>query len=161
MRSFCQDYNEKVQDTNTVYRYLALCGNYIWNKPDSAIYYGNKALILSKLLHFKKGEFLTLTHLPFPLAIVRSDSSAVSYAYGAIKIAEDEKNKDYLLTAYFVLGSVYLYLKEYDKALIYIRKSINPDFVYINVAHEHLAQTFLGLNDTDSAFFYINKSIRV
>ncbi len=92
MKSFCQDYkvidsikqrllSEKAQDTNTVYRYLVLCGYYTWNKPDSAIYYGNKALILSKLLHFKKGEFFSLSTMPFALALARSDSAAVSAAY--------------------------------------------------------------------------------
>ncbi|MEO5581325.1 MAG: hypothetical protein ABIR66_01425 [Saprospiraceae bacterium] len=168
MRSFCQDYklidsinqrllNEKVQDTNTVYLYLALSSNYTWSKPDSAIFYGNKGLILSKLLHFKKGEFLTLTSLSFPLAIVRSDSASVSYAYSVIKIAEDEKNKDDLLLADYILGSVYLYIIEYNKALIPIRRSMDPEFALMNYANQHLAQSFLGLNETDSAFYYIHK----
>ena len=167
-KSVCQDYkaidsikeklkNEKKQDTNTVYRYLTLSNHYVWNKPDSAIFYGNKALILSKLLNFKKGEFVTLQLLSYPLALVREDSVAVAFAYKAIKFAEDEKNQENLLSAYSTLGSVFLHLKEYNKALQYTRKAIDPEYVYLDHVHEHLAQCFIGLEETDSAFFYINK----
>jgi hypothetical protein len=63
MQSYSQDYkvidslqklhlNVRAQDTNTVRLYLRLASNYTWNKPDSAVYYNNQALLLSQRLHF-------------------------------------------------------------------------------------------------------------
>ena len=120
--------NGRAQDTNTVRLYLRLASNYTWNNPDSAIYYDNQALLLSRRLHFIDGEFQALTLKPFALAIARSDSAAVSCAYSAIKIAEDENNSDYLSNAYFTLGSVYIYIQEFNKGIMYHRKA----FSYMN-----------------------------
>ena len=153
--------NEKTRDTTTVRRYLELGSNYMWSKIDSATYYFNQALTLSQKLRFKDGEFNALIGIPFPLSILRSDSSAVAYAFKAVKIAEDEKNKEYLATAYFTLGSVYIYIKDFKKSIFYHRKALSynsPDNkIFISHANEHFAECFLGLKQTDSAFFYIRK----
>ncbi len=170
--SYSQDYkvidslqklhlNGRAQDTNTVRLYLRLGSNYTWNKPDSAVYYNNQALLLSQRLHFIDGEFEALTGNTFALAIARSDSAAVSCAYSAIKIAEDENNSDYLSRAYFALGSVYIHIKEFNKAIMYHRKAFGyrnlTDSMLINLYNEHFAQCFLGLHQTDSAFYYAKK----
>ena len=153
--------NGGAQDTNTVRLYLQLGNKYTWNKPDSAIYYHNQALLLSKRLHFTDGEFQALTLKPFPLAIARSDSDAVSCAYRAVKIAEDENNSDYLSSAYFTLGSVYMYIQEFNKGIMYHRKALSymssKDSELIADCNEHFAQCFLGLHQTDSAFYYAKK----
>ena len=153
--------NEKTRDTTTVRRYLELGSNYMWSKIDSATYYFNQALTLSQKLRFKDGEFNALIGIPYPLSILRSDSSAVAYAFKAVKIAEDEKNKEYLATAYFTLGSVYIYIKDFKKSIFYHRKALSynsPDNkLFISHANEHFAECFLGLKQTDSAFFYIRK----
>ncbi len=64
-------------------------------------------------------------------------------------------------TAYFALGSVYIYLNEFNKSIVYHRKAASlgglnkfSDNVYYK---EHLGQCFLGLNKPDSAFFYIKQ----
>ena len=153
--------NEKTRDTTTVRRYLKLGSNYMWSKLDSATYYYNQALTLSHQLQFKDGEFRALTQIPFPLAILRSDSLAVAYAFKAIKIAEGQKNKEYLAAAYFTLGSVYIHIKDFNKSIFYHRKALSynsPDNKFFNiVTNEHFAECFLGLKQTDSAFFYTRK----
>ena len=153
--------NEKTRDTTTVRRYLNLGSIHMWSKPDSAMYYFNQALTLSRQLQFEVGEFRALTSIPFPLAILRSDSSAVVYAFKAIKIAEGQKNKEYLAAAYFTLGSVYIHIKDFNKSLFYHRKALSynsrDNSRFMNVANEHFAECFLGLKQTDSAFFYTRK----
>jgi hypothetical protein len=52
--------NEQIQDTSTVIRYLQLFGEYAWSVPDTSIYYANKALSLSRQLHFTRSAYMFL-----------------------------------------------------------------------------------------------------
>jgi signal transduction histidine kinase len=172
--SFCQKnkaevgsqiFSESVQDTSSVNEYLEWGNSLAWSQPDSAVHFLNKALLLSRHLQSKKGEFLALAIRAYPLAVVRADSAAVSSAYAALKIAEEENNKEFLASAYFTLGSVYIYTKEFNKAIHHHRTALryaeqNSAFYGIKIidaTNEHLAECFLGLNMPDSALFYLNK----
>jgi signal transduction histidine kinase len=172
--SFCQKNKAEVssqissggvQDTNTVNQYIKRGNSLAWSQPDSAVYFLNKALLLSRHLQSRKGEFLALAIRAYPLAIVRADSAAVSSAYAALKVAEEENNKEFLASAYFTLGSVYIYTKEFNKAIHHHRTALryaeqNSAFYGIKIidaTNEHLAECFLGMNMPDSALFYLNK----
>ncbi|MDB5023270.1 MAG: hypothetical protein JWP78_1025 [Mucilaginibacter sp.] len=152
---------EKRLDTNRVINYLHLAGIYIFSKPDTSVYYANKALLLSQQLKFNEGILRSLCTKAFPLSVLRSDSAAVSCAYQAVKIAETGKNRTDLVRAYFTLGSVYIHIREYRKSIIYHRKVITflerTETDQMSGCWQHLAESFIGLKQTDSAFFYIQK----
>jgi signal transduction histidine kinase len=156
---------EMVQDTSTVNQYIERAITYVWSLPDSAVYLLNEALMLSRRLRNKRGEFYALAVRAYPLAIVRADSAAVSSAYAALEVAEEENNKEFLSGAYLTLGSVYIYTKEFNKAIHYHRTALrytdqSSTFYGVNIIHatnEHLAECFLGLKEPDSALFYLNK----
>jgi signal transduction histidine kinase len=164
IESVKKEIQEQKQDTNTVNHYLTLGGAYVWSFPDSSIQYLQKALLLSNRLHFRNGLFASLGSLAFPLSLVREDSAAVSSALKCIEMAEEAKSSDELASAYYTLGSVYMYIEDFKKALFYHRKALTymhaDDLGTISTAHEHLAQCFLGLNQTDSAFYYAKKVLQ-
>jgi signal transduction histidine kinase len=156
---------DSVQDTSTINRYIERAIAYVWSRPDSAVYLLNQALMLSRRLRNKRGEFYALAVRAYPLAIARADSAAVSSAYSALEVAEEENNKEFLSGAYLTLGSVYIYTKEFNKAIHYHRTALrytdqSSTFYGVNIVHatnEHLAECFLGLKEPDSALLYLNK----
>ena len=155
--------NKKNQDTNTVNIYGNIANYFLFNKPDSGIYYANFAYYLARKLHYTEGEFRSLKIKAFALALTRSDSAAVSCAYQVIKMAETSKDKKHLINAYFTLASVYMHIREYKKSIIFHRKVLtylnktNANFYY--GCTEHLAECFAGLKQPDSTYLYATKTL--
>ena len=157
--------SQKTKDTNTANVYSRLGQEFMFSLPDSSVYFFNRSLILSQQLEYIKGKFYALIGRSGQLALVRSDSAAVSSALSAVTIAEKSDNRQNLAEAYLTLASVYMFINDFDKATIYHHqalKFINPKTTIYGVsmlyiANEHLAECYLGLNKTDSAFYYINE----
>jgi two-component system NtrC family sensor kinase len=152
---------KKREDTSTVNNYRDLAGDYEFNKPDSAIYYTNRALLLSRKLHFTEGEFRSLYLKAFALSVIRSDSAAVSCAYQLLKMAEVKKDRWHFMRAYFALASVYMFIREYNKSIFYHRKVLTYldkiDTRQFYGCTEHFAECFAGLKQADSTYFYAEK----
>jgi len=157
--------NEKKQDTNTVNRFTNLTGYYTFNNPDSALYYADKALMLSKKFHYAKGEFRSLYAKSFALSLIRSDSAAVSCAYQLLKIAETKNDRWHFIRAYFALASVYIHIRDYNKSIIYHRKVLTyltrADSLTFYGCIQHFTECFEGLKQADSAFFYAQKTLEL
>jgi two-component system NtrC family sensor kinase len=146
------------QDTTRALLMAQLCQFYKWNRPDSAIYFGNEAVALARHINFPKAELSALGGIILTHMAIGNDSKALQITLEALKIAE--KNPDWpgkpgLL---YHLATVYTQAKDYEKALSYYKESkilaeaINPWFASIGGAG--IASTFLKLNQLDSAFYY-------
>jgi hypothetical protein len=172
---FAQDYHyadslkhliatEQEEDTTTVIHYLRLAYYYTWSFPDTAIMYYQKAYLLSNQLEFRRGLIYALEGQAYPLSLVREDSAAVSVAIRSIQLAEEAKDNRKLAGAWFTLGSVYIHLRDFEKGLLYHRKSLgyssSSDTDFINVTNQHIAGCFLGLNQPDSADMYAKKVLK-
>jgi len=149
------------QDTNIVKIYVRLSSSYVFSKNDSSLYYANKALLLSQHLRFERGIFGALRVKAYPLALLRYDSAAVGCGYALIKMAERQKDTSAMVNAYFTLGSVYIHIRDYNKAILYNHKAINMsrpgNKLGRYACHQHLTESFIGLQQVDSAFFYAQK----
>ncbi|MGZ3755608.1 MAG: ATP-binding protein [Mucilaginibacter sp.] len=155
--------SEKREDTNTVNNYRDLAAHYQFNKPDSGIYYANKALLLSVKLRFTEGEFRSLYTKAGALSVIRSDSAAVSCAYRLLKMAEIKKDRSHFMRAYFAMASVYMFIGEYNKSIFYHRKVLTylskTDTLLYYGCTEHFAESFAGLKQADSTFYYAKKTL--
>ena len=157
--------SSKTIDNQTVINYLFIGQLYGWDNPDSAITNYNRSYLLSQKLNFLEGKFQSQANRALILAILRLDSAAVSAAYECIQLA-DSKNLSYLkFNAYFTLGSVYLHLEDFDKALFYHRESFkyldkSNKNMYYGWLPQHFAQCFLGLKNPDSALYYNSRALQ-
>ena len=146
------------QDTTRALLLADLCQFYKWNRPDSALYYGNNAVILSRQINFPRAELHALSGIILTHLAIGNDSKALQITLEALKIAErnpDWPGKPNLL---YHLGTLYTQAKDYEKALSYFKESkilaeaINP--WYASIGGAGIASTFLKMNQLDSAFYY-------
>jgi len=155
-----------VIDNQTVINYLSIGLTFGWDNPDSSIVYYNKAYLLSQKLNFKEGLLRSQLVRSQVFAIIRFDSAAVSAAYEGIELTDSKDLNHFKSWAYFALGSVYMYLEDFDKGLYYHRESYrrekeperNPSYYYIP---QHMAQCFIGLNRPDSALYYNKRALQL
>ena len=152
---------ESRQDTNTVKTYNRLSSSYLFSKNDSSLYYANKALLLSQHLRFERGIMGALIRKAYTLAVLRYDSAAVRCGYTLIGMAEKQKSKAAMASAYYTLGAVYIHIRDYNKAIFYNHKALSEDHQenanWQYICHQHLVESFIGLRQVDSAFYYAKK----
>ncbi|MCR9015393.1 ATP-binding protein [Aquiflexum gelatinilyticum] len=146
------------QDTTRAMLLADICQFYKWNRPDSALYYGNNAVLLARQINFPKAELHALSGIILTHLAIGNDSKALQITLEALKIAErnpDWPGKPNLL---YHLGTLYTQAKDYEKALSYFKESkilseaINP--WYASIGGAGIASTFLKMNQLDSAFYY-------
>ena len=136
-------------DTSRVLILAKLCGGYKLIRPDSAFFYGSKALALARKIKFPKGEVATMRHLSVTHIAIGNDSKALQITLQALKIAEKHNFIDYkaLLTGY--LGGIYFNSGNYTRALSLLRESkvLFDSMQYFNASVRTLSEigkTFLA-----------------
>ncbi len=83
------------EDTSKVKLYTRLCYQYFFNLPDTAIFYGEKALLLSQKIKFKRGEASAYFTLWVPFFTKGEYARALDYIYKQLHVQEelgDDKN---------------------------------------------------------------------
>jgi two-component system NtrC family sensor kinase len=76
------------QDTTRVLLLAVLANYYKSDLPDSALYYGYKALALARQIKFPQGEVEALGFMAIALETLGNDSKALQIALQGLKIAE-------------------------------------------------------------------------
>src|SRR4030095_6395160 len=76
------------QDTTRVLLIAELVNYYKSDLPDSALFYGYKALALARQIKFPKGEVSALGYMSIALNTLGNDSKALETALQGLKIAE-------------------------------------------------------------------------
>ena len=150
-------------DTSRALALAAMCETYIFDKPDSALYYGYNALSLAKKIHFQKGEVSVLVKLALAEITLGNYSKALQLFMELGRIAE--KNNLSIEKANSVWGMGWYYYKtgEFEYALRYLDESI---ILYdsLKQIQSHaiglycIAETFLAIDQLDSALFYGRKA---
>jgi tetratricopeptide (TPR) repeat protein len=118
------------QDTTRVQLMNELSNNYKSNRPDSALFYGYKALALARQINFPSGEVVAMEDIALSQLRLGNDSKALQLIPKAIKFAEKHnliRNKAGLLIQ---LGFVYDGSKNYAKSLSLYKESKRLLFRY-------------------------------
>jgi two-component system NtrC family sensor kinase len=147
------------QDTTRVLVMAELANVYKSDLPDSALFYGYKALTLARQIKFPKGEVTALGYMIIALNTLGNDSKALQMTLQALKIAEKNNligNKAFLLS---VLGNIYNGVKNHAKALDLIKESKAlldslHDFAQSVMTQNAIGETYLMLDQPDSALYY-------
>src|SRR5205085_9049135 len=75
-------------DTSNVLLMIELVDQYKFTNGDSALFYAQKALILSRKIQFREGEFRSLLMMGYALSLANNHSRALELELKALRIAE-------------------------------------------------------------------------
>jgi two-component system NtrC family sensor kinase len=151
------------QDTTRVLLMIYLANYYKTDLPDSALFYGYKALALARQIKFPKGEVDALAFMSIALGILGNDSKALQMALQSFKIAE--KNNLDRAGTFELLGITYSGFKNYTKALDLLKQSKMLNDSLGNFDQSALVQNWIGgtyfmMNQLDSAWYYCQSAYK-
>jgi two-component system NtrC family sensor kinase len=154
------------QDTSKVLILIQLCLQYRGANPDSAMLYGQRALTLAKQIHYHKGEIRALSNMGFVMLDFGNLPKALQMQFNALQLAEKYKLPGETGRPFNQIGSIYLTLNEYQKALSYYQKARNvfekshdySGYIGVVIAELNLGNVFERMNQLDSASYYAKQA---
>src|SRR4249919_2157570 len=146
-------------DTSNVLSMVELVNQYKYSNADSALFYAQKALILSRNIKFHEGEFRSLLMMGFALSLASNHSRALELELKALRISEKYNftiGRGEVLNR---LGVIYRNTNDFPRALFYHKKSMQlfdslHNYYKAVTAEVHLGRTYYLMNQTDSALYY-------
>jgi len=140
--------------------------SYLWTDIDSALYYADRGLTLSRKNKNKYYEGLYLQNTSQALALLGNAQGAIKYAHNALRIAEELNNSLLSAKCFNALASTYEELKDFQEAIKYCRKSRDIGIKMGNrrsiVAESaNLASLYNSLNQLDSAINYAQEAYKL
>jgi len=147
------------QDTDRVKQMTCLAEHYKYHLPDSALFYGYKAVALARQIKFPEGEVEALAYITMTQMEVGNHAKALEITLRGLIIAE--KNNLVNAKAFFLsaLAHIYSEAKNYGKALNKFREAkalydFLLDSTSATVQQGFIGETYLMLNQLDSALYY-------
>lgn len=153
-------------DSTTVELYSRIAANYIFSKPDTALYYNSLAKKIATDLQLTNRLFRIKLSDALCYSIQRKDSMALQLALACLKEAETLSEVRYLRRAYYFLGSISFHIRDFESAIKYNRKfysllsNSKADSATLGGYYEHMGETYDQMNQLDSAELYITKSFQ-
>jgi tetratricopeptide (TPR) repeat protein len=125
--------------------------------PDSALPYCLNGLQLATKLNFEDGEFDILSSLGAALALKGNYSKALETEFKAQEIGEKLNDPEKTALNLHLIGAVYFYSGNYQKALYYFQKANSAKVLSEDskFAFGLIGEAYFHLNNLDSALFYI------
>jgi len=117
--AICKSDSFKVRILNTLsdlYRQIS--------KFDSALVRGERALVLSKGINFRKGTCIALRNIGLVYDFQGDYPKALKYQFESLSIAEELGMKHEIAASYNNIGIIYMYQNEYDASVKYYFKAI-------------------------------------
>lgn len=162
--SLKQELSSAKEDTNKVFLYYNLGYAYQWSFPDSALSYAIPGLALSKKLQYERGELKMLLPITEALAMKGNYSKALELRFQVLELAKKLNDSKEIAHALALIGAIYYYTKDYQKALNYFYKAkalSNEVYDTPVLIYGFIGETYFHLNQLDSALFYIQKAYDV
>jgi two-component system NtrC family sensor kinase len=150
------------QDTTKIIIMAELCDNYRLSKPDSALNYGEQALILAQKIKFLKGESIALCNLSRTIRELGNLPKALQLGLKALRIAEENHYLKEKMECFTAISAIYFDLYDYPKYINYnqkvkdIAQKLNNKSRFIG-AELNIAIGYLKNNQLDSSLYYKEK----
>ena len=148
-------------DTNKVEAYVNIAYSYQWSDPDSALLYAMPGLALAKKLDFERGEYELILPITEALSLKGNYSKALEFRFRSIELANQLNDPTKIANAVALTGLIYLYSKDYDKALEYFYKAQKTNAVTLGgpkILNEFIGEAYFHLNDWDIGFNLYSES---
>ena len=150
-------------DTSRVKAQVCLCLAYRLGNTDSSLFYGQQALTAARQINYPAGEILALSFLSYTTQQMGNLPKALEMAFKALQIGNSNhlENSAGALNA---IGETYIMLKDYPKALTYLRQqeticATNGNTEAFAYAKKDIAVVFEEMNQLDSALYYEQQAI--
>ncbi len=155
--------NEKQEDTLLVKQYIALTRNYLLIKPDSSIYYGNKAILLADKLNYTFWKAYAYRNQANAYKILGDYPNAWDCLQKAKKQYAEMKDENNIEFLEFAGGTLNWTQGEYEEALkIFIqfkpKAEANQKFD-LAALYVFMASCYNELKKPDSGLYYIRMAI--
>ena len=152
------------QDSAKAAIMLLLAENLLYSNPDSAMYYGEKALELAKKEKLIQVQLGALGFIGNTLINVGDLPRALELGFQAIDMSQDVPIRVAGIGPTFDnLGSIYYKIGDYENAIFYFNKMIEmgvADEVGVAFGYYNMAAVYENLNMLDSAMICLEKSFQ-
>lgn len=151
---------------NIAYNLNILADIYSENNIDSAYFYANKALEISKQIDYKKGKAGAYYLLSYFNDRTGKVNEAISDMQEAIKLYTEIPDSSYLVACYNNLGVLYSYGTDQKTSLQYFIKAMNlaetlNETFALSEAYSNIGTFYEYLKEYGSALKYYNKALEV
>jgi len=163
----------KKEDTILAERMLQLSMSYVYDKPDSGIYYANSALRLSQKLDYQKGEASANGNLGDAYWVLGDYAMSMQYYLQALALCQQMNSPIGVSSMKYYIGNIYKEMSDYKQALQYYFEARkidedNPDDLKLMLpdismdarlmmSDISIAEVYLVGNMLDSALFFAKR----
>ncbi|RAJ10761.1 tetratricopeptide repeat protein [Chitinophaga skermanii] len=154
------------QDSNTVIAYYKYANQFVYNAPDSAIFFLSKGKTLAKKLGFKKGEGIWASYYIDVLNNKGAFQEALAVAEDALSIFLSLHDEQQAIVAYNNVGNEHQKLGNLQAAVENYLKAIAlsdklKDRPHARILYNNVASVFLSLDEYDKSLLYAKKGYEV
>ena len=147
------------EDTNLVSKYYETGWEFERDLPDSAMYFYNKGLELSKNLDFRNGEIRYYFNATAVYNIKSDYKTSLKLNKESVEMAIDYGNSKLIAAALGNVGSSYSVMGRYDSAVFYFFKASKyveqlQDSVGMAVLYSNMCGTYNSLRQYEKALEY-------
>jgi signal transduction histidine kinase len=147
------------QDTNRVELLIKIAGYYFFTSPDTSRVISEKALALSRHLHFVKGEIISLNEVAETYRFLGNYPSALKMNFEALQLNTEMKDISGEATSLGFIGFDYVEFREYRQGLEYFLQAVHLNKQTYNQQREtflltNVANAYNLLKMPDSGLYY-------
>jgi len=152
-------------DTSRINAQIALCLLYRLGNTDSSLMYGEQALESAERIKYISGQISALGFMCIVTEQRGNLPKSLELGFKALQLGEEHRLEDLAGPALDGIGEAYIILKDYQKAINYLRRYILINQKYgsnnegLAYAYFDTGVAFEGLNQLDSANYYEQRSI--
>ena len=152
-------------DTSRINAQIALCLFYRLGNTDSSLMYGQQALESAEKINYIRGQISVLGFMCIVTEQRGNLPGSLELGFKSLRLGEEHNLEALAGPALDGIGEAYIILKDYPKAINYLRRYILINQEYgsndegLAYAYFDMGVAFAGLNQLDSASFYEQKSI--
>ncbi|MGH2565068.1 MAG: tetratricopeptide repeat protein, partial [Ginsengibacter sp.] len=152
-------------DTSRINAQTDLCLLYRLGNTDSSLLYGQQALKSAQKIKYLKGEISALSFMCIVTEQQGNLPKSLELGFRGLQLAKGNHLESLAGPALDGIGEVYIILKDYPKALNYLRtyisisESNSNDDEGLAYAYFDIGVAFEGMNQLDSANLYEQKAI--
>jgi two-component system, NtrC family, sensor kinase len=145
--------------------YNKIAENYLYNSPDSTIYYAEKALILAEKIKNVSMQMGAMGFTGGALIYKGNLPKALELGFRAIDMGKNipPRAGASIGPTYYNMGEIYSQIGDYNKALQYLKKLISfgeGDLVGVAYGYYRAATVYEKIDQLDSALIYLDQSYK-
>jgi len=147
-----------IEDTTRVRLLGVMARNYLYSKPDTAMFLAEQGVKLSRKIHFQSGELFCLRITANVFANTGNYPKALELYLQALKIAEEEKDDVRLGVSLSNLADLYFSAGDIKRSIEYSYRAIAVnmklrDSTKVGTDYQNLGDTYEKIDQLDSALY--------